>query len=272
MRISIKVRRWIVQRNRPNHKGLWSKVAGLPANYVGANLEETRQSCVDAGCSLLPVNKGGTAGKGDDTCYAWTGTPYMGLCSMERSQALHGFDPSGWYSLEGALARAPRLVGPRERVLRYVREAFIGDPSAYSEDSRLELRDKVRSHGLIGVLSFTHLWRSLSMQPFALASCESLEEADKAIAMGYRASVVLPWQALPLPGRKPARITTPQGVNVPICPAMLTHKSPLPVLCNDCGWCDPQSPGPEAVGFPNHDPRSRAARLRTIKATTEGAK
>ena len=267
----ITVRRWVAQKNRPDHKGIWSKVAGIAVAYIGATRAEAIRSCIQAGCGMLPVRLGGS-GASNQTCYAYSGTPNMGAGSMDRSQVRHGFDPAKRYSLRSALDQTPRAIGPRRKPPRYVRDGFIGDPSALSLESHADLRSTVKAEGLIGVLSYTHGWRGVSLQLFALASCESLAEVDQAVALGYRASVVVPWQALPLPGRKPKRITTPQGVNVPICPAMLSHESALPVVCNDCGWCDPQSPGPQAVAFPNHDPKGRAERrklqiLRMVKAT-----
>ena len=77
-----------------------------------------------------------------------------------------------------------------------------------------------------------------------MASCDTLAQADKAIADGWRATVLLPRDHS---GRK---FTTPDGHAGVVCPAQL---EPEIVTCNTCRICDGSKAGP-VVGFIDHSP------------------
>jgi hypothetical protein len=80
------------------------------------------------------------------------------------------------------------------------------------------------------------------------ASCESLEQVDKAIARGIPAVVVLPEDA-PATG-----LYTPNGTHVPVCPAQYQEG----MTCKDCKLC--ANPNRTcAVGFRVHGVTKRKA-------------
>ena len=251
--------RWVAQKNvATQHKDgtlHYSKVMGIPAGYVGATKPEAMATCVAVGCRMRPVVEGGDPD--GPRCYAWQGTPSMAASSMDKAQAKRNQEPSRRYSLRKALDSTSRKIGPRCSRLRFVRVGALGDPGDVPVDNLRALREEVKAEGLDGVLGYTHGWRDRpAYKDQLLASCDKLSEVDEAVAQGWRASVVLPWDA-PRKGN-----VTPGGVPISVCPAMLTEDRDMPVICNDCGWCDPQQPGPRAVGFLNHDKKSLGLRMR----------
>lgn len=205
----------------------------VPTLYVGASPQETRASCELAECSLLPQSAGGPAGPGDVQCYAWCGTPRIALSQAQKRVSSGG---------DASLARALELRNPTATIARL---GAIGEPYALGA-SRLRAIDKaIRAEGL-GIVSYTHAWRKARwMRRYALASCETPEQADMATARGFRVALIVASNS-----RAKTR-KTPAGHRAILCPA----KQGLTV-CNDCGLCDPQRPGPIVV-FPDHGPGSR---------------
>jgi hypothetical protein len=80
-----------------------------------------------------------------------------------------------------------------------------------------------------------------------MASTDTLEDADEAIARGWKVATVLPSD------HNERTWTTPGGNKGIVCPAMM---APGKVTCNSCRLCDPSKAGPH-IGFPDHGPGSK---------------
>ena len=141
------------------------------AQYVGQTRQESIATC--EGCELL----GTVEEKGP--CYSQWGTVAWSHGSMIRSNELGNND----YSFEGAIQR------DKKRKAQFIRLGAIGDPSA---TSKKEIA-KIRKYGL-PVIGYTHFWegRGSHLRDICLASCGSVEEADHAVAKGWRATIIVP--------------------------------------------------------------------------------
>jgi hypothetical protein len=209
-----------------------TKTGDIPTLWVGSSREESKASC--KGCPLL--NNG---------CYAQGGTPSMAHSSMIRAAK-----KGKRYTLKAALQASKRSA-------KMARFGAIGDPAALPLAYLKKAIGAVKAMGLDAV-GYTHHWRSKpELAGVFMASCDSLEDCDDAMSMGYRAAVVLPWDHT-------GRFTTPQGAKGIVCPAMAAEEKGKSVTCNDCRLCDGSKPGP-IIGFPNHGPKDahkrRAAKL-----------
>lgn len=235
--------------NSTNHK-----IGRMPQLVVGATLEEARASC--QGCSLL-----------ERDCYAWhngtvvnfglKGKVYPGL-------AKHG---PARYTLAWALAH-------RARSARYVRLTMIGDAARADRAELLASLETIRSHGL-QLLAYTHFWREPANQELRydfLASCADAEEAEHALALGWRASVVLPFDHYATSG--PRFYSPRSGRSGVVCPAQTKDH----VTCNTCGLCSNEHRAASRVpmiGFLDHGPTARKTARRvhakTLPLFTGGA-
>ena len=141
------------------------------AQYVGTTREESLATC--KGCELL----GTVEEKGP--CYSQWGTVAWSHSSMIRSHSQGRND----YSFEGAIQR------DKKSKAQFIRLGAIGDPSA---TSKKEIA-KIRKYGL-PVIGYTHFWegRGSHLRDICLASCGSVEEADLAVAKGWRATIIVP--------------------------------------------------------------------------------
>lgn len=213
-----------------------TKTGDVPTLWVGSTREESKASC--KGCPLLD--------SGD--CYAQFGTPSIGHGSMIRAAR-----KGKRYTLKAALQTSKRSA-------KMARFGAIGDPAALPMQYLRKAIKAVRSVGLDPV-GYTHHWRSKpELAGVFMASCDSLEDCDNAIAMGYRAAVVLPWD-------HKGKFTTPQGAKGIVCPAMAAEEKGKSVTCNDCRLCDGSKSGP-VIGFPNHGPKDSHKR-RAAKAAAK---
>jgi len=222
----------------PDSAAMWtgttgnSKTGNVPTLWVGSTRAESKASC--KGCPMLE----------DRSCYAQFGTPMAGHGSMIRA-AKTGKD----YSLRAALKTSARSA-------KMARFGAIGDPGALSARYLRKAMAAVRSIGL-DVIGYTHHWHGRpDLAGSLMASCDTLADADTALAAGYRVAVVLPWD------HTERRFATPGGARGVVCPAMLSDR----VTCNDCRLCDGSKPGP-VIGFPNHGPQVRVKRA-ALKTTT----
>lgn len=160
-------------------KSMWvpstenTKTGECIAQYVGTTREESLSTC--EGCELLgTVDENGLWEKGP--CYSQWGTVAWSHSSMIRSR-------NNDYSFEGAIQR------DKKRKAQFIRLGAIGDPSA---TSKKEIA-KIRKYGL-PVIGYTHFWQSRGkhLKDICLASCGSVEEADLAVAKGWRATIIVP--------------------------------------------------------------------------------
>jgi hypothetical protein len=202
------------------------KTRNIPTSYIGQTLEHLTDSCLEADCSLLPSRR----------CYAMYGTPRMAYASMLRAME-RGRD----YSLGTALRESARSA-------RYVRVGALGDPCILPREEVAETYENVRAEGFRGLLGYTHGWkgRGAHLRGQVMASCDSPEEADRALEMGWRVTVILAADA------SADGNCTSQGVPVVLCPAQARRG----VNCNTCGHCDARARGPPVIGFREHGPRS----------------
>lgn len=215
--------------NVPASAAMWTastknrKTGDVPTMAVGSTREQSLDSC--EGCALRPKKRGGN-GK----CYAQGGTPAMGHSSMIRAAA-----NGATYTLQRALSGAKRSA-------KMARFGSIGDPGALPLEYLNKAANACRNAGL-DVVGYTHHWRvKPALAGLLMASCDDISQVDQALAMGFRAAVVLPWDHV-------GRFTTPNGAKGIVCPAMVKEG----LTCNDCRLCDGSKRGP-VIGFPDHGP------------------
>tara|TARA_R110002167_G_scaffold86297_1_gene233653 strand:+ start:513 stop:1250 length:738 start_codon:yes stop_codon:yes gene_type:complete len=211
------------------------KTGDVPTLAIGRTREESKASC--KGCTLLE--------SGD--CYAQYGTSAMGHASMEKAHA-RGKD----YSLKAALLGAKRSA-------KMARFGMIGDPAALGIDYIKKAVGIVNSFEMAAV-GYTHHWKKApEFAGILMASCDNISEVDTAMDMGYRATVVLPWD-------HEGNFTTPEGRKGIVCPAISKGRT-----CNTCLLCDGSKKGP-IIGFPNHSNKARAKLAKAKKQKTISAK
>lgn len=210
-----------------------NKTGPIPTAYIGSTMKECRDSCRQAKCPFLSKADGGDPTK--PTCYAY-GTVTMGAMSAYKSYAK---DPTRYTLQEAISNKHPKA--------KYLRMSAIGDPVVLGPGSAFEIMSEAVAANL-RLLGYTHGWRDAYWWKDALrASCGSLNECDKAIEAGWKASVVLPSDQL----SKGKVFYSPKGNKGIICPAFHNEK----LTCNDCGMCC--SNKVKIVGFPDHGPGTR---------------
>ena len=231
------------------------KTGDMPQAFVGETEEECAGTCKAVGCPLLPDYVGGphmsrkkrekarkkietlsdavrAALEMDEHCYAWQGKSRQAMWTI-RKTALKFKDR---YSLESALAGSVRSA-------RMVRFTAIGDGGVLGPSAMAGILEKLGEHGML-LYGFTRAWLLDSSQHWKgwlMASCMDLDEADRAIDEGWRASVVLP------KGFEGVTFTTPKGRKGVVCPYIQGKKT----NCNTCGLCVASKRGP-LIGFPAH--------------------
>jgi len=218
------------------------KTGNVPTMAVGSTREQSLDSC--EGCPMRPKKRGGNG-----ECYAQNGglvtkghssmiraaesfrekTKHMSREEINAIPARKRKD----YSLRTALQLAVKTA-------KMARLGSIGDPGALPLDYITKAVAAVRKAGLDAV-GYTHHWRDKpELAGILMASCDDLSEVDDALAQGFRAAVVLPWD-------HEGKFTTPNGAKGIVCPAMVKQG----LTCNDCRLCDGSKRGP-VIGFPNH--------------------
>lgn len=201
-----------------------SKTGNVPTAWIGAD----RATCLDSckGCAFAPREIGG-----DGSCYAHAKTPKIGHASVIKA-ARRGKD----YSIEAAIRDAARGA----RMIRYT---AIGDGGRTAPGVAARIKAAARAAKL-ALVGYTHHWReeqvAAEWRGALMASCETPQDADTALANGWRATVVVAKD-------HPARATTPSGAKMVVCPAQLSKR----VTCNDCRLCDASKPGP-VIAFREH--------------------
>ena len=234
-------------RSLPIEAALWlsgssnKKTGNVPTLWIGRTKKETMGSCF--GCPLAGVDNGG-----DGSCYAVHGSPSWAIASIQEAAAL---DPER-YTVNKALSESKRSA-------KMARLGAIGDPGRLPLDYLKRSIRKVRALGMDAV-GYTHHWRDLpSLAGWLMASCDSLDEVDGALAEGWRVAVKVPWNFLGDEGT--GRFKTAGGAPGVICPAVKTDGD---ITCNDCRLCDGSKPGP-VIAFPDHGPKWRH-KLRSKRA------
>ena len=217
-----------------------SKTGNVPTAWIGTSVEESKETCF--GCPLLESK----------VCYAHNGSPAMGFFSLLRSVRKRGVQH---YNLDKALEG--RWFGAK-----MVRLSAIGDPAAMSREWWQGVQQKVQKAGL-SLVAYTHFWQHRpDLAGVSMASCDRLDQVDKALAKGFRAAVVLPWD---FQGRT---FETPGGAKGIVCPAILAKGK---IDCNSCRLCDGSKPGP-VIGFPDHGPQAQGRLRKQAKQAVAEAK
>ena len=201
------------------------KTGDIPQGYVGKDKAQTEKSC--KGCPLR-----------GDGCYHWMGHPRAAQASMQR-----GYEKKPErYTLAHAL-------GESRRMANYARGAVGGDPWVFSREVVEEWIDQIIGEGMKGLLLYTHFAadKGAHLKGLAMASVDSLDEADSRIREGWRAAMMThefkaPGSKRPqlqhLPEWNGEKFITPDGHEGVVCPAQ--YKA---VDCNSCGLCDAQRKG-----------------------------
>lgn len=224
------------------------KTGPIVVGYIGEDRDQSYATC--RGCPMLKPEHGGTWRPGQPMCNHQYSTPGLGHLNLIRA-VQKGQDRS----LDRALRK--RLL-----MARYIRLPLTGDPARLTYSQLREVRDRADEEGL-GVLAYTHFWAEASqtstkgrlLRSMCMASCHSLEEADEAIAAGWKATVVVPHTD------DGATRTTPAGHKAILCPAQATKRMPNPVTCNACGKCDPSRNVGEVILFTDTGPTVPRAEL-----------
>jgi hypothetical protein len=230
-------------------KMLWRPTSGnkktgnIPQGYVGETKEQTEASC--AKCKWRRKDPETGTGGG---CYYWQGQTQGAHESMRVRERQHPDE----YTLDYAMQNARRAA-------RYARAAVGGDPNVFSGETVSSWHDKVRAAGLKGLLIYTHFFKTKGahLKGLAMASCDTLTEADEAVDAGWRAAVTItshkaPGANKPQLRKKPEwsgqQYTTPAGRPVVLCPAQVGRRD-----CNTCGLCDPTNHKRiQIIGFLQH--------------------
>ena len=233
-----------------------TKTGNIPTVWIAGDSgdpdtdkQETAASCACSGCPLLPKHKGGEGVPEDRLpCYAWQGQVSIALGTIIKAAKRKG---RKHYSLWNALKNSASSA-------RYVRMTAIGDPSALNRRQKEEMTDTIQQYNeqycgpknQYRLIGYIHGWR---LAPWwkdrLMASCDTLEEADKAIAKGWRPAVTVP------SGTKGKSVKTPAGNTLLICPHLTEDAKEKRVPdCNDCGWCSVERTEYRQFGiaFPSH--------------------
>lgn len=181
------------------------KTGDVPQQFIGGSRKESMDTCF--GCKLLESK----------VCYA----QFKSVGWAHSNVIKHA--PHKDYTLETALLK-------RSPHAKYFRFGTIGDPSGIDDNLLVKAESAVRRAGL-RVLNYTHFWatRGKHLVGRAMASCDSMAEAVKAVKAGWRATVVVPQNFVDKWGTKGVY----KGLRWAVCPYQ-THGT----QCNDCGLCD----------------------------------
>lgn len=204
------------------------KTGDVPTAYIGETKTKALRSC--KGCNLL---------KNKD-CYAWFGTVSWGFDGILSAYKKKPYK----YSLAYALTN-------RNPKARMVRMAALGDPARANRKELLDSHKLATQLGLAFV-GYTHFHREKGAwryRKLLMASCDNIQEADNAVARGWRATAIVPYNT------PTKRFVTPEGNHAVICPA---QTNPGQITCNDCLLCDASRKTRfSIVAFKDHGPKVR---------------
>tara|TARA_R110002072_G_scaffold249084_2_gene408049 strand:+ start:1842 stop:2558 length:717 start_codon:yes stop_codon:yes gene_type:complete len=215
---------WTISLDNP-------KTGPVLVAYLGPTLEHVQASC--SGCALF--------GNG---CYAWETTQRCGLQFVLNKAATD----LRYYTQAAALSR----FRARSKVARI---SAIGDPARVNHVELLHDIENLRLRGF-SVVSYTHHWRqkeNRKLKSDLLASCNSAEEADEAIAKGWKPTAILPAD------HEGKTFRTPRGARGLVCPQQTTPGW----TCSTCGLCDARNPiwnKVDVIGFRLHGRSSKKRR------------
>lgn len=202
------------------------KTGNVPTAWVGPDAAAAAETCT--GCALYPR-----------ACYAWRGRVLASAQGLFRAAAR----APEKYTLDYALAHAARSA-------KMLRVTALGDAGALPAEEVAQIVTKVRAAKL-ALVGYTHRWREHAAHAWRghlMASCETPEQADTAVAAGWRATFILKR------GEAAVRGKTPAGNPWILCPAQHPVRAGRPaVTCNSCRLCAAASSGP-VIAFRGHGP------------------
>lgn len=210
-----------------------SKTGDVPTMWVGRTREESRQSC--SGCPHLVQR----------SCYSQYGTCGIAMAQIEKS-----------YAVNPAKYEPVRAIERRNVEARIVRVTALGDAARADRSELWRVVDAAKAAGLT-VIGYTHFWHGdgRDLRGVLMASCDTWQGVTLAVALGWRATLVLP------AGTTGTRWHG--GVKAVECPAIRAARTGARVVtCNDCRLCDGSKRGP-VVYFADHGP-NRGRRLDVI--------
>ena len=234
-------------------KSMNTKTGNVPTLWIGQTTEKVACSCKESGCPLLPTHKGGEFDDTDheNACYAWNGRVQIAYKAI-----LKGVQKNpDKYSVYGSLELS-------DFSSKYIRMTGLGDPIVLTDEQWDHILSEIDRHNIdyrspsrfLKPLGYTHGWdqdRGQKFKSHLMASCHSLEDADKAFDMGWRPAVTLNSEGQDF-GRA---IKTSKGRILLVCPHLIKDESKKKVApCNDCGWCSVLESKFQQFGivFPSH--------------------
>jgi hypothetical protein len=211
------------------------KTGDVPTAFIGKTVHQALRTC--KGCNLLKQKD----------CYAWFGTVVWGFKHIIKA---YKQSPHKYTFLYALANRAPTA--------KMIRIGAIGDPSRARKKDLLSAYKLAKQLGLAFV-GYTHFHRDAEawrLRKLLMASCDSITEADEAVARGWRATAIVPYD---FEGK---RFVTPAGNHAVICPA---QSMPDKFTCNDCLLCDADKKTKfKIVAFKDHGPKVRN-KVRSLK-------
>ena len=218
-----------------------TKTGNIPQQFIGLNLQETRESC--NGCPLFKIDPSKKSTKkhearGGLQCYAWSGFTARGAGQLQKAHA-RGKDKSIEYALDNRLAKA-----------KYVRFGAFGDPSRMSHEDFDHDEKAVEDAGL-QVIGYTHFADTdgQHLKGRLLASCDTIEDAIRLSEEGWRTALHLPKDEIPARAWK-SRSWKSNDISFVQCPEQYRD-----VTCNQCGMCaakDPRFQKVDVIVFAEH--------------------
>ena len=229
------------------------KTGDIPTIIIGKNADQVLKSCIASGCKLLQDKLGGSGEYkklGLKPCYAHNSTVSWGTKSIFRS-LIKGTKEIADYSVKEGFRLSARHA-------KYYRLSSIGDASALSKDQIKEIKKEGKKYGL-KPLGYTANKSASHLKSMLLLSCPTMEEADAAVADGWRSTTIFSEYK----GKK--TFVTPAGNKGIICPEQVqsiqAHKKSKDVTprekitCNICGLCSKGNTHKtkyKVIGFVSH--------------------
>ena len=211
------------------------KTGKIIQQWIGGTRKESKQSCGD--CPLLPITS-------NIRCYAQVGTAAIG------HQKILDNVINTIYTLQNALLK---------NAAKYVRFGTIGDPARIPRRTLFRHIQQVYTAGKI-IIGYTHQWRQKQHQwlkKYLLASCESVQDFDNAVKLGWKATLLLPATYIA------KMYKTPAGHTIIRCPAEFSK-----VQCITCGLCSVRKQPNIHIGFTAHGNKiTKAAKWQGIDHT-----
>ena len=225
------------------------KTGDIPTIIVGTDYNKIVESCKTSECALLHKSLGGKGTYkelGLKPCYAHKGSVGWGTKSILKALQ-KGTKTIADYSLKEGFRLSARTA-------KYFRLSAIGDASSLPIETIKAIIKEGKEYGLLP-LGYTASLKAEHLKEICIKSCTSMNEADKAVKAGWRATTIFHnWN-----GER--TFTTPDGNVGVVCPEQTQaikdpNVSPRKkITCNTCGLCSQGNQHPtryKVIGFLSH--------------------